>query len=221
MLAVLPLVALFPVLVATAQSFFPLPRPRVPRVMSFEDVLNRIRTDRDYSPRPLRIVDLSYVLWAAGGGRFDADAVNGASRTYPSAFEMYPVRLYLLVGAVEGFKPGIYQYLPVGHRLKRLKEGDHRKESVKGSMYGGFVARAPATVVLAADSGPMSAMFGERGRGLYLPLEVGHLSQTLRLAAASAGISVGIVGAFHHGRIKCLLGIQEEPLLLLPLGYSP
>jgi SagB-type dehydrogenase family enzyme len=145
--------------------------------------------------------------------------VSSASKTYPSAFGIYPVRVYLLVGAVEGINPGIYQYVQAGHGLKMLKEGDHRKESIEGSTYARFIAQAPATVVLAADFAAMTAAFGERGRSLYLPVEVGHLSQTLRLTATAVGLSVGIVGAFDPARIKDLFGISEEPLLFLPLGY--
>jgi nitroreductase len=103
--------------------------------------------------------------------------------------------------------------------LRLLKEGDRRKESIQGSTFARFVAQAPPTMVLAADFTSITAAFGERGRTVYLPVEAGHLSQTLRLSAAASGMSSGIVGAFDPARIKALFGIKEEPLLLLPMGY--
>ena len=77
----------------------------------------------------------------------------------------------------------------------------------------------PATVVLAAEYDWTSTAFGERGRVLYVPLDAGHVSQTLRLAAAAAGLAVGIAGQFDHARIRDMLAIREEPLLLLTLGH--
>lgn len=120
---------------------------------------------------------------------------------------------------VEGMVPGVYQYFPASHSLKKIKEGDLRREAVKGSPYAGFVRQAPVTVVLAAEYGWTSTAFGERGRSLYVPLDVGHVSQTLRLAAAAAGLVGGIAGEFDHVAVKELLGIPEEPLLLIALGY--
>ncbi len=70
----------------------------------------------------------------------------------------------------------------------------------------------------AADFNRTTLAFGERGKLLYVPLEAGHSSQNLRLAAAALGIGVGIAGEFNHTTVKDLLGIELEPLLILTLG---
>jgi hypothetical protein len=54
-LVVLLFFALFPTLQGPAQDIITLPKPHPQRVLSFEEALNRVRTDRTYSPRPLRI----------------------------------------------------------------------------------------------------------------------------------------------------------------------
>ena len=93
-----------------------------------------------HTPRPpLALSELSEVLWAAGGRRSDgADAASGATRTYPSAGSIYPVQIYVIVGAVTGAKPGISQYRPADHAMKVLKQGDHREELVRGPSEAGF-----------------------------------------------------------------------------------
>ncbi len=205
-------------LLHAAADFLVLPKPDVPTPGSLEDTLNRVRTEREYSAQPLLLPQLASVLWAGGGNRYDA--MSGASsRTYPSAGNIYPVRVYVVAGVVEGLKPGIYQYLPTEHVLKILKPGDHRRELVEGSGQAGFAALAPATVVLAADYGWTTTAFGERGKNLYVPLDAGHVSQSLRLAATAVGLAVGMAGQFDHAQVQDLLGITDEPLLILTLGH--
>lgn len=212
MVACLVLVSAFALF---AQETVALPKPKA-KGMSLADALKKVLSDRVYADKALAIPDLSYVLWVTAGNRFGVDTYTGASRTYPSAFGIYPVRMYLLVGKVDGVKPGFYQYAAADHGLKLLKEGDFRTQVVEGSQYALFAAQAPATLVVTADLGKIS---GERGRTVYLPMEVGYVAQTMRLAAASAGLSSGIIGSFEPAKAKALFGIKDEPILLLPFGY--
>jgi SagB-type dehydrogenase family enzyme len=219
---IVSLLVLLPEFLLAGDDLVVLPKPRKLKAVSLERAFNEARTNRAYPKTPLALSELSDVLWAAGGRQSDReDAVSGATRTYPSAGSIYPVQIYVVIGAVTGAKPGIYQYLMADHAMKLLKPGDHREELVKGSSEAGFAARAPATVLLAADFRSSESMFGERGRLLYVPMEAGHVSQNLRLAAAAVGLRVGIAGEFDHSAARTLLGIAEEPLLLLTLGHTP
>ena len=202
---------------AAGEEDIRLPDPAARAGVSLEQALSRSRTLREYSSQPLSLNELSYVLWAAGGGRFDA--IGTASLSYPSAGAIYPARIYLLAAAVEGLEPGSYQYIPREHVLRRLRSGDMRREAVAGSPLAGFVRLAPATVILAADDTRSTVAFGERGERLYVGMDTGHVSQTLRLAAAAAGLGVGIAGQFDHATVATVLAIPEEPLLLLTLGH--
>jgi hypothetical protein len=113
------ILALFPGFQAIAEDLIILPKPHLEETVSLEEALNRSQTVRNYSEKPLDISELSYVLWAAEGRRYDA--VTSATRTYPSAGRVYPVRLYVLVANVEAIKPGVYQYVSADHALKLLK----------------------------------------------------------------------------------------------------
>jgi len=199
-----------------AEPNISLPRPSRLGSGSLEQALERAETVRDYSDQPLSLLQVSTILWAAGGRRYDSE--TGASRTYPSAGGIYPLELYLVAGAVEGLPAGVYRYLWRSHELERLKQGDVRRALALASLLQGFVSRAPASVVLAADFEKTAAKYGERGKSRYVPLDAGHASQNLRLAASALGLGVGIVGAFEDNAVKNILGIKEEPLLILPLG---
>ena len=108
-----------------AEPNISLPRPSRLGSGSLEQALERAETVRDYSDQPLSLLQVSTILWAAGGRRYDSE--TGASRTYPSAGGIYPLELYLVAGAVEGLPAGVYRYLWRSHELERLKQGDVRR----------------------------------------------------------------------------------------------
>ncbi|HSB55457.1 MAG TPA: hypothetical protein VLD58_13940, partial [Gemmatimonadales bacterium] len=55
--------------------------------------------------------EVSQLLWAAQG-----ITDEHGYRTAPSAGALYPLEIYLLVGAVDGLETGTYKYLPSGHQ---------------------------------------------------------------------------------------------------------
>lgn len=170
---------------------------------TLDEAFNRLRTERSYADRPLSLYNLSGVLWAAAGNRSVTDALTAATRTYASAFANYPLRLYVVVGSVQGLSPGIYEYLQRAHVLKQLKTGDSREELANVPGAAEFVWWAPVTVVLAADyDNTVTGRFGERGKQLYIPVEAGEASQNLRIAAAASGLAVGIAGEFDHKKVQ-------------------
>lgn len=59
--------------------------------------------------------------------------------------------------------------------------------------------------------------YGERGIR-YVHMEAGHAAQNVYLQAVSLGLGTVVVGAFDDGKVKELLGAQEEPLYIMPVG---
>jgi SagB-type dehydrogenase family enzyme len=213
----------------SAQETVRLPQPRSRQSVSLEQALTSVRQFWEYLPQPLTLDELSYVLWAAGGGRYrvesiplgteSPDATSTATRSYPSAGIVYPVQVYVLAASVEGLTPGSYRYLQGSHELKLLKAGDLRRQAIEGSGYASHVARAPATLVLAADYEATVRYFSDRGRQVHVPVDAGHVSQTVRLAATAAGLGTGIAAQIRPATVKEVLGIPEEPIMLLALGH--
>lgn len=209
--------AITPTLLFTEGDIVVLPKPGVIRV-ALDEALGRLKTERAYADRALSLDQIATLLWAATGRKQTVDALTAATRTYASAAGIYPLRMYVVVGAVQGMNPGVYEYLQKDHALKLLKPGDIREEIAIASQL--FVYQAPITFFLAADYKATTEEFGDRGKHLYIPIEAGAASQNLRISAAALGLSVGIAGQFDHTEMKELLNINDDPLLLLTVGYN-
>jgi len=202
-----------------AQQAQPLPAPQRRGGVSLEEALARRETVRSFSPEPLKLCEISQLLWAAGGR--SADAISSATRTYPSAGGIYPLDLYLVAGKVRGLKEGVYLYLYGEHALLPVRTGDHRGGLARAALMQEWIAGAPASVVITAQYQRTQARYGTRGIQRYVPMDAGHAAQGLHLQAFAQGLGSAAVGAFDDAQVKRLLGLDragDEPLLILPVG---
>lgn len=217
------LLALLAVFVPTAKSgpkevpmpIIELPPPRVEGRLSFEAALARRRSVRDFAAQPLARAQLGQILWAAQGitGR------RWPMRTAPSAGGLYPLEVFVIAGQVDGLEDGIYRYRPAGHGLARVKDGDHRRALARAALGQGWIAQAPATLVIAGVVARTAAKYGRRAER-YMFMEAGHVAQNVYLQAQTEGLGTTAVGAFQDSAVKALMGMSadEAPLYLLPVG---
>lgn len=212
-------VGLMPAVLFAEGETVVLPRMGLPKI-TLDEALGRLKIERAYADRPLSLNQVSTLLWIAAGRKQAVDALTTATRTYASAGGIYPLRIFVVVGAVEKMDPGVYDYLQNDHALKNIQLGDFREDIAIAASAALFVAQAPITLLLTAGYKPTTDMFGDRGKQLYIPFEAGAAFQNLRIAALSLGLSVGIAGEFDHSEMQELLGIKDDPLLLLSVGYS-
>ncbi len=190
-----------------------LPPPRHRGEMSVEEAISRRRSCRDFSPQPLTLAQLAQLLWACQG---ITDSIRGF-RAAPSAGATYPFETYVVVGAVEGLKPGLYRYNVRKHALELLRAGDIRAKLARACLSQDFIASAPATIVLAAEYERTTRRYGERGYR-YVAMEAGHIGENLHLQCEALGLGTVMVGAFFDNEVKELLGVPEEPLYVMPVG---
>ncbi len=186
------------------------------RGLVLEQALQLRRTIREFSVQPLALQALSQLLWAAQGVTSDRGL-----RTAPSAGALYPLEIYVVIGAVDDLSPGVYRYLPKTHRLKNVVEGDRRKETARAALGQWWMADAPVMLIINAVEQRTERKYGSRA-GLYVPVEAGAAAQNVLLQAVSLGLSAATVGAFDTGRLHALIGARksEEPLLILPVGRA-
>lgn len=189
-----------------------LAEPRYAGELSVEEALKRRRSVRSFRDEPLTLAEVSQLLWAAQGITTD-----WGGRTAPSAGALYPLEVYAVVGEVVGLEPGVYHYRPDGHRLVKRQEGDLRAELAGAALGQAWVREAPVVLVIAAHYRRTTGKYGERGIR-YVHIEVGHAGQNIYLQAEALGLGTVIVGAFSDRRVKELLGLEGEPLVLMPLG---
>ena len=187
-----------------------LPKPKEKGMTSIEGALNKRRSARDYRKGALSLEQVSQLLWA-GSGR------NLYRRTAPSAGATYPLETYLVVGEVEGLKPGTYHYSFPKHSLEMMKEEDVRTRLSRAALGQEMIEEAPISIIIAAEYGRTTGRYGQRGHR-YVHMEVGNAGQNVSLQAISLNLGTVMIGAFGDQEVKEVLEIKEEPLYIIPVG---
>jgi SagB-type dehydrogenase family enzyme len=194
-----------------------LPVPRLRGEMPLEEAISERRSRREFGSSRLTLERVSQVLWAAQG----ITDVEG-HRAAPSAGALYPLDLYLVVGrqGAEGLAEGAYHYVPQGHALERVLEGDVRDSVARIASEQMFVAEAPVILVVTGEYERTARKYGERGVR-YVHMEAGHAAQNVYLQAEALGLGTVTVGAFQDEELSQVLALPSgyRPLYVMPLGH--
>lgn len=203
-----------------------LPPPALDGSTSVERCLAQRRSTRRYSNQPLKLTEVSQLLWAAYGVTQPLPGVTdvrGGLKTAPSAGGLYPLDLYLVAGAVTGLEPGIYRYRPEHHDLVLVQTGDRRKALLGAALGQTMVRDAPASIVYSAVFSRNTGKYGTRGRQRYVCMDLGHSAENVYLQCGSLGLGTCAIGAFRDDSLKLVVGMteDEEPLYIMPVGRLP
>ncbi len=205
-------VAKLPIL-RTYVSPIALPAPKLKGTTSVEEALQIRRSRREFATKPVTLPQLSQMLWAAQG-----ITVPGTNkRTAPSAREVYPYTVYVVVRNVTGLAPGLYEYLPKEQALGDMKlAGAITAFDASGVEAG--AKKAPVTLLLAAafDKG-LEALKAGAVSSTYL--EGGHIGENLYLEAESLKLAMVVMGGgtqAAHDAMK--LDPAETVVYVIPFG---
>ena len=205
-----------------AANVYILPSYTTDGEMSIEKALANRRSHRDFQDKAISAEQLSQILWAAYGITLpipDAPNLRGGLRTTPSAGALFPLEIYVVIGNVEGIKPGIFRYISEEHKLIRIACGDVRNELSEAALGQRMVREAPVSVFYSAVFSRTTEIYGERGIK-YTYIELGHSAQNIYLQVEALGLGTVAIGAFDDS-IRQILNLpdNEEPLYLMPIGY--
>lgn len=192
-----------------------LPEPKKQSQTSVEEAILKRRSVREYKDEPLSLKEVSQILWSAQG----LTAPDWGGRAAPSAGALYPLEVYLVASKVENLTPGVYHFIPQGHKLKRVKESDLSLVLTQSALDQGAVKNAPISLVLTAVFERTTQKYGQRGER-YVYMEVGHAAQNVYLQAQSLALGTVVIGAFDDQALSELLNLssQETPLYIVPVG---
>jgi putative peptide maturation dehydrogenase len=206
---------------------FPLPPPAT---TAFDELLGRRVTCRNFArERALPMAHFSAVLYRAFGARALDDYAPGfqvMKKAAPSAGALHPTEAYVLVQHVEGIEVGLYHYHPVDHALEPMHAltpdaaAALARRCVASQAY--FV---DAHVIVFATSRLRRQSWKYRNHAKAyraLILDIGHLSQTLYLAATELGLGAFITAAINEVDIEQALGLdplEEAPLAVSGFGF--
>lgn len=188
-----------------------LPPPEVKGKLSLEDLLNTRRSVRSFSSCPLTLEEVSALLWAAYGKN------QWGRKTSPSAGALYPLVIYIVAGNVQNLEQGVYGYDSPRHRLCNVLNKDVRRQLAHAALSQTFIQEAGVVFVITARYEVTTSKYGKRGVR-YVHIEAGHVGQNIYLEATNLGLGTVAVGAFDDQKVKEVLGIEEEPLYIMPVG---
>ncbi len=200
--------------IAKAQEYKLYP-PVLKGKLSFEEVLAKRRSVREFKKSPLTLEEVSQLLWAVQG---ITDPTRNL-RTAPSAGALYPLEVYIVIGEVKDFPQGVYWYIPQEHKIQKVKSGDVREKLAQVALGQVWVKEAPVVICISAEFERTKRKYGQRALR-YVYLEAGHAAQNVLLQAVALGLGGVPVGAFYDEEVRRTLGLAENhfPIYLIPIG---
>ena len=190
----------------------PLPRSWTLAEERITPLLQYRRSLRKYSPEPISLEHLAFMLWSSQG--ITGQAGKYLFRTAPSGGALYPVETYISAHSISGLNAGLYHFDAEHFALDRLTEQDAAEAVAQGCLDQKFMAQAAVVFLWTGVFRRAMSKYGDRGMR-YILLDAGHICQNLLLAAEAVGCGGCPIGAFYDSELNQLLQIdgEEESLL--------
>jgi SagB-type dehydrogenase family enzyme len=193
--------------------------------VSLREMIGQRRSRRKYTDEYLTGEELSYLLWATQGiskmVMGDGGRVRYHLRTVPSGGARHPFETYLLINRVEGIEPGIYRYIPVGHKLLFLRKGEGLVDEINEICYGQKFVGGGAVVFIWATIPYRTEWRYSAVAHKDIAMEAGHICQNLYLAAESIGGGACAILGYDQDSIDRFVGVDgkdEFVIYLSPAG---
>lgn len=203
--------------------------PRAPHT-AFDALLDARNSCRNFdTTRELGRASFAQLLERVFGARGQvhaADDFDVMKKTSPSGGALHPTEAYLVVQRVEGIAPGLYHYRAGDHALDPLPWSGTPAElnafarlAVVGQQW---FADAHVLVVLAPRFARNFWKYRNHAKAYRVcVLDVGHLSQTLFLAATEQGLGAFVTAAINEVDIEDAFGLAgcvDGPLAVCGFG---
>jgi SagB-type dehydrogenase family enzyme len=203
----------------TSAKIIPLSKELPTKSLPIVDVLKKRRSVRSFSPKPLSLDALSFLLWASTGVQRKEQGYD--FRTVPSAGALYPIETYLTVNNVEELEKALYHYNIEAHALEELKVGAFSENLAHAALGQNMCVKAPVVLIWTAVFERSKWKYAQRAYR-YVYLDAGHIAQSLALSATSVGLGSCQIGAFFDDEINQIIGvdgIEESVLYLSVIGH--
>jgi SagB-type dehydrogenase family enzyme len=190
--------------------------------MQLDEAIARRRSCREFDDRQVGL-DIVHRLLAV------AQDVTGSDgkRAVPSAHALYPLRLFLVSGRVEGIADGVHAVDAGGTIGATIRNGDVRQALRAAALDDQpWIENAAGIIVVAADLVAASQAFSDQPpygvRGVrYAYIEAGTAAQNIQLKAAEEWIGSVLVAGFRDEATAAALGLGPPvaPIALLCFGW--
>lgn len=201
---------------STFQTIIILPPPHTDDGIYLNKALEERRSIRTLKNDSLTLETVSQLLWSAQGITDDK-----GHRTAGSAFEAYPLEVYILAGNVTNLTAGVYHYIPQDHSLVQVSRGDVRAKFVNTSVVpaNAWIKKAPVIFLI---TGNFEKVFKKGAENSTVYIEAGLASQNLMLEVVSLDLGCTYIGGFVPSNAAKILNLSKEevPIALLPVGHK-
>lgn len=159
------------------------------RALPFEVAVARRRTIREIAPTPLRLDEISNLLWTACGINRKTGPFGAAGRTAASASNSQEINVYVAL------QDGMYLYDAARHRLDPVVTGDWRSRAMNRDQ--GVGSQAPVQLIYVVDLHRLTHTAGFEEPGLHDPevqksyyfVDTGLIAGNVYLFAAAHGLA--------------------------------
>jgi SagB-type dehydrogenase family enzyme len=202
-------------------QFIDLPHPAefIPPKDSLVTALRNRISRREYLDEPLKLEELSFLLWATQGVRGLPYEGRVILRTVPSAGARHPFETYLAVLHIDGLKPGVYRYLGVEHKLLIIREDEDFAQRLSAAC-ADFAVHAAVTFIWSALAYRTEWRYPEVAAKL-IAQDSGHVCQNLYVACEGIGAGTCAVGAYDQDLVDEMLELDPETEMVVysaPVG---
>lgn len=197
----------------------PLPGRDFALDMPLGAVLERRRSIRDYTLRPMPLATLGRLLHACYGIKERGIGEQLYERAAPSAGGRYPLEIYVATQSVEGLEDGIHHYDARAHELEQRSLGVQQPRLANLALDQKMVLDSNVVVIITAIPERTMWKYGQRGYR-YVWLDAGHLGENLYLVATAMGLGPVGIGGFFDEELNELLALPagEEAFYLVCIG---
>lgn len=179
------------------------------------------KSRRKFTNEPLKIEELSFLLWATQGQR-NPDQHTPHFRTVPSAGARHSFETFLFIHRVETLPEGLYRYLPLSHELVlHATINPQSKAQLSRAVLGQrFVAESGVVFVWTTVPYRMEWRYLQAAHRVIL-LDAGHVCQNLYLACEAIHAGTCAIAAYDQEAMDELLevdGRDQFTIYLAPVG---
>jgi SagB-type dehydrogenase family enzyme len=182
---------------------------------SLWDAVAQRRSIREFSDEFVTFGELSQMIWATQGITLKVQGFD--FRASPSAGALYPIETYLVANRVEEIPSGLYHYDVREAQLTLLREGRFGAELSQAGLGQEMLEEAACVFVWTAIVPRSKWKYRERGYR-YIYMDVGHIGQTLYLAATALDLGCCTVGAFFDEEVDRVIGADGKNEVSIYLG---
>lgn len=163
------------------------------------------RSSREFSPEPLSMEVLSYMLWSA----FGINRSDG-KRTAPTARNRQEIDIYVATAQ------GLYLYDAKMNLLNPILSEDIRGMTGRQP----FVKEAPVNLIYVVDYSKMGSTSNEE-RDLYSAAATGCISQNVYLYCASEGLATVVRAMIDKPALASVMKLRPDQKIILAqsVGY--